>query len=51
MTCTWMLNAIDFCFGNGYFKFFNALDENGITDKKGSENNSRRLNLDGVIEI
>ena len=51
MNCTWMLNAIDFCFGNGYFKFFNALDENGLTNKKDHKINSRKFNLDGTIEI
>ena len=51
MKCSWLLNGLDFCFNNGYFKFFNALDENGITNKLESDVAFRRINLSGKVEI
>ena len=51
MTCTWLLNGLDFCFNKGFFKFFNALDENGITNKLESDIKFRRVNLRGEVEV
>lgn len=51
MICTWLLNGLDFCFNKGHFRFFNALDENGITDKLDSDINFRRINLKGEVVI
>ena len=51
MVCTWILNGINFYFSNGYFAFFNALDENGITNEVERDATLREIDLDGTIEI
>ena len=47
----WILNGLDFYFSKGFFTFFNALDENGITNKETRDVNIRKFDLDGRIVI
>jgi len=51
MVCTWILNGINFYFSNGYFAFFNALDENDITNDVERDAKLREIDLNGTIEI
>ena len=48
-TSNWILNGLDFYFKEGFFSFFNALDENGITNKETRDVKIRQFNLNGEM--
>ncbi|WP_028582196.1 hypothetical protein [Desulfogranum japonicum] len=47
----WILNGLDFYFSQGFFSFFNALDENGIANKETRDVKIRKFDLNGKIVI
>jgi hypothetical protein len=51
MVCTWILNGLNLYFSNGYFAFFNALDENDITNEIERDIKLREFDLNGKIDI